>query len=67
MELRKVQKRDPNLYWHDIEFKELKNGDIFRMFESTGGPVLDKNGNWEFVANCDAYLNEDGIWTIEIM
>lgn len=67
MELRKVQKRDPNLYWHDIEFKELKNGDIFRMFEPTGEPVLDKNGNWEFVANCDAYLNKNGIWTIEIL
>lgn len=65
--LRRVQRRDNNLYWHDIEFEELKDGDTFRMFELTGEPVLDENGNWEFITNCDAFINDDGIWAVEIL
>jgi hypothetical protein len=66
MDLRRVQKQDPTLYWHDIEFKELKDGDIYRMFESTGEPVKDNNGETEFVADSDAF-EKDGVWTIAIM
>jgi hypothetical protein len=67
MDLRKVQRQDPNLYWHDIDFKDIKEGNIFRMFESTGEPVYDNKGETEFVADCDAYTNIDGIWTVDIM
>lgn len=66
MDYRKVQKQDPNLYWHDIDFKELKDGNIFRMFESTGEPVCNPEGETEFIATCDAYLKDD-IWTIEVI
>ena len=66
MNIRKVQRRDANLYWHDIDFKELKDADIFRMFEPTGEPVSDKNGETEFVAHCNAYI-KDEVWTINIL
>ena len=43
-DLRKVEvlsNRDQQ--WKEIPFEQLRKGDTFRMFESTGEPVLDEN------------------------
>jgi hypothetical protein len=52
--------------WKEIDFKDLKENDIFRLFEPTGESVKDIDGSTKFAAMCDAYQNEDGIWTTDI-
>ena len=52
--------------WIEIPFEHLKKGDKFRMFESTGEPVLDKDKNNIFYANSYPYLTEDGVYGILI-
>ena len=49
--------------WVNIEFKELKNGDKFKLFEFNGEEIKDENT--EFIAISDAYLYSE-IWTINI-
>lgn len=52
--------------WQDIKFEELKDGDIFRMYKSTGELVIDRDGDFEFMADNDAYVNENGIYEVKI-
>jgi hypothetical protein len=52
--LRRVEKYIPSLEYIEIQFKDLKKGDEFRLFESTGEPVV-WDGETEFVAESDAY------------
>ena len=52
--------------WIDIEFENLKTGDKFRLFESTGEEVKNENGNLEFIATSDTYI-EENILMIEIL
>lgn len=52
--------------WKSISFEQLRKGDVFRMFEPTGEPVLDGNKNNIFYANSDPYLTEEGIYAISI-
>lgn len=58
--------RKVNGLWEDIKFRELKDGDIFRLFEPDGTPVVDKDIA-VFTTTCDAFLNEDNIWTVNII
>jgi hypothetical protein len=50
-----------NEKWVDYEFMDLKNGDIFRLFESTGEPV-DYGRPW--IATGSAYSN-NGVGTVD--
>lgn len=52
--------------WLECTMKDLKAGDIFRVFEPDGTP-LEANGKTEFVADCDAFPNNTipGTWAIE--
>jgi len=53
--------------WVNIEFSQLKAGDRFKIFESDGEEIKDfATGNTEFVAESDAFLNKDDVWTIDI-
>lgn len=45
--------------WDEVDFKDLKRGDKFALYESTGEYV----GSWE--ATCDAFLKDD-VWSILI-
>lgn len=59
-----------NNKWIDIEFKNLKSGDKFRIFESDGSIVKDKNDNIEFVAISEPYLyptKEEEVWQIDTL
>ena len=53
--------------WKEIEFENLKENDIFRLFENTGEEVIGDNGQVEFTASCDAFSDEDGIWCVDIL
>ena len=55
-----------NNKWIDIKFEDLKKDDKFRLFESDGESVKDKNGYTEFIAINDSYINNKGIGTIDI-
>ena len=56
-----------NNEWGNINFTELKNGDIFRLFEPDGKVVRDKLGDDEFMAVSDPYLYKDEqTWMIDI-
>lgn len=53
--------------WQEIEFKKIHKGDIFRLFESTGEPVMDNNGKTEFVAKNEPYMTSDGVLGVDIL
>jgi hypothetical protein len=53
--------------WEKINFREIKKGDLFRLFEPTGESVISEFGEIEFLALKDAYVNEDGIWKVDIL
>lgn len=46
--------------WDMAEFEDVKEGDVFLVFGSDGELVNDQVQ----VAKADAYLNNDGIWTV---
>jgi len=51
-------------FWETINFKDLKMGDIFKLYEPDGTPVpifAQPIG----IATSDAYLTFDTIWTIQ--
>ena len=53
--------------WLSSHFSEIKQGDIFRMFESDNGDkVVDAKGRSEFVAFSNARINEDGQWAVDV-
>lgn len=65
MDFRTVQRLEDN-NWVDIEFKELRLNDKFRMFESTGEPVVGLGGKVEWIATSNPFLDKDGeVWIIE--
>ena len=65
-ELRKVEIFE-NGQWNEIEFKDLKLGNKFRLFEPDGERVIDKEKNEdEWMATSDAYLNENEVYQINI-
>lgn len=49
--------------WFEIDAIYVKRGDIFRMFEPDGTPVLD-DGSQVFVCQSDARYNDDGVVVI---
>lgn len=64
--LRIVQRKNGEL-WENIYFQHLKKGDIFRMFEPTGDPVIGNKNDTEFVADSDVYKNTNDIWQIDVI
>ncbi|MBZ4649251.1 hypothetical protein [Thermosipho sp. (in: thermotogales)] len=64
-DFRKVQKFVDG-EWRNINFEDLKKGDKFRMFETTGEPVVDDYNVSEFVAESDPFVNKYGITAVEI-
>lgn len=53
--------------WAELEFMDLKEGDLFRMFEPTGERVEGLDyfaGTNEWVCTTGPYLRDDGVWTV---
>lgn len=61
---RKVEVKKDGV-WSPIVFADLHNGDIFRMFESTGEPVVGSNQDTEWVATSEPYL-VDSTYAIDV-
>ena len=55
MEMLIVERYDDGK-WVDTDMESLKEGDIFRLFESVDEPVEDDDGCTTWVCTCDAYL-----------
>lgn len=53
--------------WKEISFSHLNKGDNFRMFESTGEEVLNRNNEAIFFAKSEPYKNKHGVWQIETL
>ena len=71
-EKRKVEVLSDSKYpvWLGVEFKELKTGDKFRLFEPNGEPVVLDDGTDVFTCTSDAFLGPHGpnktvVWTVE--
>ena len=53
--------------WQPIDFRSIKAGDCFRLFESDDGSIVkDEQGNIQWVAKSDAYLNPKGVYEIKV-
>ena len=52
--------------WLDIEFRDLKKTDRFRIMKDIYPTVLNDKG--ETIGKCitDAFLSENGIWLVDI-
>jgi hypothetical protein len=56
-----------NNRWEKIEFKQLKKGDNFRMFELNGEEVTDQSGQKLFSAKSETYYDVDlECWIVDI-
>jgi len=56
-----------NNEWILSHFSDIKQGDIFIMFESDSGEkVVDAKGRSEFVAFSDSRMGEDGEWKVDV-
>lgn len=66
LDLRKVELLKDG-EWIEIEFYELKEDDIFRVFESTGEEVRNDHEENILVALTDAFVGENGVLTIKIL
>jgi hypothetical protein len=51
--------------WVDFKFKSLVKGDVFRIFDN-GELFVNSQGESEFIVAGDPYLNDDGIWQVDI-
>lgn len=64
-ELRKVQALRDDI-WTDIQFTDLKRGDIFRMFDPPDNtPVVGVEGGTEFLATSEVIV-KDGVNSIRV-
>lgn len=63
----RIVERVENNGYKEINFEELKNGDVFKIYEEDRTPILDELNHDQFVAMSDAYLNKDGIWEIKLI
>lgn len=55
--------------WEATEMKHLKPGDIFRMFEPDGSPVIQETKNDrldQWMAKSRPFKNINGIWEIGV-
>lgn len=50
--------------WIEVPFEELKVGDIYEMFESTGEPVLNDDGSSLSIVIKAPYI-QNGVLTIQ--
>jgi hypothetical protein len=64
LDIRKVEV-NRNYEWIEIHFWQLHKRELFRMFEPTGEPVTDREGNTIFYSTSEPFKNEEGIWSID--
>ena len=56
-----------NDVWVEAKFTDLKKGDIFRLFDPDGTPIVGSKKQKEFLATSEAYQRKsDGLWTVNV-
>lgn len=55
-----------NNEWVGVDYKDLKEGDRFRIFNSVNKRHIDGRGRKEWIASSDAY-EKFGDWAINIL
>jgi hypothetical protein len=65
MERRKCEVMIAGSGWNEVELKDLAIGDLFRMFEPDGSPVV-FGGKKEFFAASKPTYDENGMYSLEI-
>jgi len=50
--------------WVNIKMKDIKTGNVFRLYDPGGLPVKDEHGNTEFTARADGE-EVDGVGIVE--
>lgn len=50
--------------WIERPFEQIKKGDVFRMFEPDGKPVVNACGHTEYKAETNAFNNAEGVPSI---
>lgn len=63
---RTLERRCGDDSWEPVEFMELTIGDVFRIYEDTGEPVMDQKGRKEWIAAGKPYINKYGIPAIRV-
>jgi len=52
--------------WIKTEFKKIKKGDVFRLFDPPLKPVRDNKGRTKWIALENAFLNERNVWMVKV-
>ena len=53
--------------WKETKMFELRDGELFRMSDpETDEPFMGEEGATEWMVLGAPYLNEDGVWTVDI-
>jgi ribosomal protein L21E len=55
-----------NNEWVNIEFKNLRKGDKFKIFNDNNETIIDNKGNTEWIALSNPKLNKDKMLFINI-
>jgi len=64
---RTVMKRITDNQYVQIKFKDLKEGDVFSLYDSGDtDPISDHEGTTVFTADSDPYFNDTGIGEIKV-
>jgi len=50
--------------WQERKFMELREGNVFRLFEVSGTPVIDEDGTTDWKCVVDARQDDHGIWGV---
>jgi len=64
--MRAVQVFVDRFGWQDIEMKNVRRGDVFRILDDKKRHI-DEDGNNVWVAINDAYKNADGVWAVKTL
>lgn len=51
--------------WVDIDFKDLKKGNIFRLIKPDGSYHMNAFGGMDWQASSNPFINEDGVYDID--
>ena len=65
LNVRSVSVFDGGDMWFNINAIDVRQGDVIKMFEPDGTPVVSDDGETIFICQSDARYNEDGVIVIE--
>jgi len=52
--------------WFKVDLKDLREGNIFRIYDNEKRYINRLNGSSVWIATGDPYQNDTGIWTIDL-